>query len=135
MTLELCEAGVLYFRLTSSHKSEHGPQSLMETLRRRKRFTEPEARVFMIQVVGACNWMHSHQIIHRDLKLGNLFLDSNMNVKVGDFGLAALIENPGERKKYGASISHKRCLTSIQNNLWHSQLHCSRNSIRYSERS
>ncbi|KZS96268.1 Pkinase-domain-containing protein [Sistotremastrum niveocremeum HHB9708] len=82
MTLELCEAG-----------------SLMETLRRRKRFTEPEARVFMIQVVGACNWMHSHQIIHRDLKLGNLFLDSNMNVKVGDFGLAALIENPGERKK------------------------------------
>lgn len=53
----------------------------------------------MVQLIGACHYMHTHQVIHRDLKLGNLFLDANMNVKVGDFGLAALIENPGERKK------------------------------------
>ncbi|KAF9225661.1 Pkinase-domain-containing protein [Gyrodon lividus] len=82
MTLELCHSG-----------------SLMDMLRRRRRFTEPEARFFLVQIVGACNYMHTHQVIHRDLKLGNLFLDSNMNIKVGDFGLAALIENPGERKK------------------------------------
>ncbi|KIJ59921.1 hypothetical protein HYDPIDRAFT_177620 [Hydnomerulius pinastri MD-312] len=82
MTLELCHSG-----------------SLMDMLRRRRRFTEPEARFFLVQLIGACNYMHTHQVIHRDLKLGNLFLDSNMNIKVGDFGLAALIENPGERKK------------------------------------
>ncbi|TFK38297.1 hypothetical protein BDQ12DRAFT_684301 [Crucibulum laeve] len=82
MTLELCPSG-----------------SLMDMLRRRRRFTEPEARFFMVQLIGACHYMHTHQVIHRDLKLGNLFLDANMNVKVGDFGLAALIENPGERKK------------------------------------
>ncbi|OSD04992.1 Pkinase-domain-containing protein [Trametes coccinea BRFM310] len=82
MTLELCHNG-----------------SLMDMLRRRKRFTEPEARYFMVQLIGACHYMHNHQVIHRDLKLGNIFLDRNMNVKVGDFGLAALIENPGERKK------------------------------------
>ncbi|KAJ1310935.1 hypothetical protein OPQ81_009447 [Rhizoctonia solani] len=82
MTLELCEVG-----------------SMMDMLRRRKRYTEPEARFFLIQVIGACHYMHSHQVIHRDLKLGNLFLDREMNVKVGDFGLAALIEKPGERKK------------------------------------
>ncbi|THV04760.1 Pkinase-domain-containing protein [Dendrothele bispora CBS 962.96] len=82
MTLELCANG-----------------SLMDMLRRRRRFTEPEARFFLVQLIGACQYMHTHQVIHRDLKLGNLFLDSHMNVKVGDFGLAALIENPGERKK------------------------------------
>ncbi|CCM05981.1 uncharacterized protein FIBRA_08222 [Fibroporia radiculosa] len=82
MTLELCHNG-----------------SLMDMLRRRRRFTEPEARFFMIQLIGACEYMHTHQVIHRDLKLGNIFLDKNMNVKVGDFGLAALIESPGERKK------------------------------------
>jgi len=71
----------------------------MDMLRRRRRFTEMEARVFMVQLIGACHYMHTHQVIHRDLKLGNLFLDSRMNIKVGDFGLAALIENPGERKK------------------------------------
>jgi cell cycle serine/threonine-protein kinase CDC5/MSD2 len=82
MTLELCHNG-----------------SLMDMLRRRRRFTEPEARFFMVQLLGACHYMHTHQVIHRDLKLGNLFLDSDMNVKVGDFGLAALIETEGERKK------------------------------------
>lgn len=68
-------------------------------LRRRKRLTELETRYFMVQVIGACHFMHAHQVIHRDLKLGNLLLDGQMNIKVGDFGLAALIENPGERKK------------------------------------
>ena len=82
MTLQLCTLG-----------------SLMDLLRARRRFTEPESRFFMIQLIGACHYMHAHQVIHRDLKLGNLFLDSNMNIKVGDFGLAALIESPGERKK------------------------------------
>jgi serine/threonine protein kinase len=47
----------------------------------------------MIQLIGACHYMHTHQVIHRDLKLGNLFLDADMNIKVGDFGLAALIES------------------------------------------
>jgi serine/threonine protein kinase len=32
------------------------------------------------------------------LKLGNLFLDANMNIKVGDFGLAVLIKNPTKRE-------------------------------------
>lgn len=88
MTLELCDNG-----------------SMMDMLRRRKRYTEPEARFFLIQVIGACYYMHTHQVIHRDLKLGNLFLDRDMNVKVGDFGLAALIEKPGERKKYALFVS------------------------------
>lgn len=75
----------------------HG--SLMDLLRRRKRYTEPEARFYLTQLIGACQYMHDNNVIHRDLKLGNLFLDADMNIKVGDFGLAALIENPGERKK------------------------------------
>lgn len=98
MTLELCGNGVSVWRFLFD-LSFNVPQSLMDMLRRRRRFTEPEARFFMVQLIGACHFMHTHQVIHRDLKLGNLFLDANMDVKVGDFGLAALIENPGERKK------------------------------------
>jgi len=71
----------------------------MDLLRRRRRFTEPEARYFLVQVIAASQYMHQTNVIHRDLKLGNLFLDSNMDVKVGDLGLAALIEKPGDRKK------------------------------------
>lgn len=40
------------------------------------------------------------QVIHRDLKLGNLFLNNNLEVKVGDFGLATRVEVEGERKKW-----------------------------------
>jgi len=43
--------------------------------------------------------MNSHRVIHRDLKLGNLFLNDKMEVKVGDFGLATKLEFDGERKR------------------------------------
>jgi serine/threonine protein kinase len=51
-------------------------------------FNELEAQVFVVQLFSACHYVHTH----RDLKLGNFFLDARMNVKVGD-------KNPGERKK------------------------------------
>ncbi|KAF3087310.1 Cell cycle serine/threonine-protein kinase cdc5/MSD2 [Orbilia oligospora] len=73
-------------------------KSLMDLLRRRKFFTEPEARFFLIQMLGAVKYMHSRNVIHRDLKLGNIFLDENLNVKIGDFGLAALLIDGTERK-------------------------------------
>lgn len=38
-------------------------------------------------------------MIHRDLKLGNLFLDSKMEVKLGDFGLATKVTYEGEKKR------------------------------------
>ena len=74
-----------------------------------RRFGEPEARFYLVQVIETCHYMHTHQAIHRDLKLGNLFLDSNMNVKVGDSGLA---ESWREKK----------------DNLRHAKLYCSRSS-------
>ncbi|KAF3919823.1 hypothetical protein ABW20_dc0109845 [Dactylellina cionopaga] len=73
-------------------------KSLMDLLRKRKFFTEPEARFFLIQMLGAVKYMHSRNVIHRDLKLGNIFLDEGLNVKIGDFGLAALLIDGTERK-------------------------------------
>ena len=66
----------------------------------------------LVQIIGACQSMHEQQVIHRDLKLGNLFLDKVMNIKVGDFGLTVLIENPGERKKWDLRFLFiSRCLS------------------------
>lgn len=72
---------------------------MLDLLRRRRRYCEPEARFYLVQLIGACEYMHSNSVIHRDLKLGNLMLDAGMNLQVGDFGLAALVKFPGERKK------------------------------------
>jgi serine/threonine protein kinase len=65
--------------------------SLMDMVKRRKGLTEPEVRFYSVQIAGAIKYMHSKGIIHRDLKMGNIFLDSQMNAKIGDFGLAALL--------------------------------------------
>ena len=65
--------------------------SLADMLKKRKYLTLPEIRRFVIQICGAVKYLHHRHIVHRDLKTGNLFLDENMNVKVGDFGLAALL--------------------------------------------
>ena len=73
---------------------------MMELHKRRKAVTEPEARYFVRQVVQACQYLHGNNIIHRDLKLGNLFINEEMEVKIGDFGLATRVDYSGERKRY-----------------------------------
>lgn len=60
------------------------PQSLLELHKRRKALTEPEARYYLRQIVLGCQYLHSNQVIHRDLKLGNLFLNEDLEVKIGE---------------------------------------------------
>jgi polo-like kinase 1 len=73
-------------------------RSMAELVKRRKFITEPEVRYYLKQVLSAVQYLHEKNIIHRDLKLANLFINHEMNVKIGDFGLATQIEN-GEKKK------------------------------------
>ncbi|XP_051820691.1 serine/threonine-protein kinase PLK1 [Antechinus flavipes] len=74
-------------------------RSLLELHKRRKAVTEPEARYYLRQIVLGCQYLHENKVIHRDLKLGNLFLNDEMEVKIGDFGLATRVEYDGERKR------------------------------------
>ena len=74
-------------------------QTLSDLLRRRKRLTELEIQCYLQQVVSALKYLHSHRVIHRDIKLGNIFLSDKMEIKMGDFGLAAKLEFDGERKR------------------------------------
>lgn len=74
-------------------------QTMNELLRRRKRLTELEVQCYVQQIVGALKYLHSHRVIHRDLKLGNFFLSDKMELKIGDFGLASKLEFDGEKKR------------------------------------
>jgi polo-like kinase 1 len=74
-------------------------QTTNELLKRRKRLSELEVQCYMQQIIGALKYLHSHRVIHRDLKLGNLFLSDKMEIKIGDFGLATKLEFDGERKR------------------------------------
>ena len=60
-------------------------QSLMELMKRRKAY-EPEVHYFL-QILEAVQYLHRNNVIH-DLKLGNLFLNKGLQVKLGDMGLS-----------------------------------------------
>lgn len=73
-------------------------QTLNELLKRRKRLTDLEVQCYIIQIIKALKYIHNHKIIHRDLKLGNLFINNKLELKLGDFGLAAKIEYEGQKR-------------------------------------
>lgn len=70
--------------------------SVMDMVKKRRCLTLPEVRRLTVQLCGAIKYMHARNVIHRDLKMGNLFLDHDMNLKIGDFGLAAVLVSKHE---------------------------------------
>ena len=73
--------------------------TLNEQIKRRKRLSELEVQCYGQQIIQAIKYMHQHRVIHRDLKLGNLFLTDKMQVKTGDFGLAAKLDFTDEKRR------------------------------------
>ncbi|XP_045413414.1 serine/threonine-protein kinase 33 isoform X1 [Lemur catta] len=80
LVLELCEDG-----------------ELKEILNRKGHFSENETRWIIQSLASAIAYLHSNDIVHRDLKLENIMVKSsfiddnnelNLNIKVTDFGLA-----------------------------------------------
>lgn len=82
MVLELCERG-----------------ALDDLLRRNGRLKERYVAKFVSQIVKGLIYLHEdNSVVHRDLKLGNLFLDNHLNIKIGDFGLSATIKGNEKRR-------------------------------------
>jgi NUAK family SNF1-like kinase len=61
---------------------------LYDYLNERKRVTEIEARSIFRQIVSAVHFLHKNRIVHRDLKLENILIDNNGDIKLADFGLS-----------------------------------------------
>jgi len=49
---------------------------------------EDGGRFFMSQMIESLEYMHNLRCVHRDLKLENILVDSDLNLKIADFGFA-----------------------------------------------
>lgn len=70
--MELCGGGTLY--------------QLLED----KPFSEPIARFYFKQLIEGLSYCQSQGVCHRDLKLENLLLSNNGDLKISDFGAARI---------------------------------------------
>lgn len=93
-----------YRDLESASDMPHAPLSLDRQVSENGQYTVNEAVDLIIKIVKAVAYAHSHNIIHRDIKPGNILLDASGEPKIVDFGLARVMseaENkltvPGEK--------------------------------------
>jgi serine/threonine protein kinase len=61
-----------------------------------KRLDEPEAKKIFRQVANGIAFLHSQNIVHRDIKAENLMLTEDGTIKIIDFGFS--ISCPKDRK-------------------------------------
>jgi serine/threonine protein kinase len=71
-----------------------------------RKLPEKEAKRIFRQMLSALKYWHSLWITHRDIKLENILLDDNLNVKIIDFGFSTRIPNDRKVKLFWGTPSY-----------------------------
>ena len=69
--------------------------SLVLSLNSTTKVTEPLAAFWFRQILEGVQYMHDKGYAHLDLKHDNILLDSNLNIKISDFGFTTKMRDGG----------------------------------------
>ncbi|DAZ97127.1 TPA: hypothetical protein N0F65_010450 [Lagenidium giganteum] len=81
--------------------------------------TEGHIRVIMFQVLSGVKAMHDNEVLHRDLKPGNLLLNKDCELKITDFGLARMMPKDQQHHDVGADASVVSPMTEYVVTRWY----------------
>ena len=77
----------------------------LKELNERRKLSELEIKHYCFELLLALEYLHKMNIIHRDIKLSNVLLNENMEVKLCDFGLA-IDNNLKEQKNICGTMNY-----------------------------
>lgn len=66
---------------------------LYKIYQQKKRFNEKTVKFYSAQIALAVGYLHSKDIVHRDLKLENILVDQTGYLKIIDYGLAKILKD------------------------------------------
>ena len=72
--------------------------TLKEVIKQKGKLDESTAKHLMLQILEGVGFAHQKGIVHRDLKPSNIMIDSNLDVKIMDFGIAKVLGDRGMTK-------------------------------------
>ncbi|KAI6128267.1 Pkinase-domain-containing protein, partial [Pisolithus croceorrhizus] len=66
--------------------------SVTALLRSYGAFEEPLVKNFVRQILEGLNYLHERDIVHRDIKGGNILVDNKGGIKISDFGISKKVD-------------------------------------------
>ena len=70
--------------------------NLFSFLKKHRKVSEKTAKLLYRQIILGIKYMHEQGIVHRDIKLENILIDLNNNIKICDFGIGRVLSSPDQ---------------------------------------